>query len=343
MPHHKLIIVASTGLVNSKSQALNILGLKDDATIDDINKAFKYKARHNHPDVGGSTKDMQMIIAARDFLVELLKNEEEHVTHSSVPYSETAETDMSYEDIANMRKEMGRENFNKKFPGWENELKREMGLDEWNRIFEGYDSNHNPYDDIEQEQIYDQLEDVAFDVAHELFEHGMKDKNIDLYTNISNLIKQYHTLVTIPSWIQENTRLRNYFYKELKDKLNDLILDNVDDFNITIDDIISFPNEKIIHSFLSRDGNIENSELPNDLLSDKNFAISVISFIDKNPEKGKILINKYKNNKYFLDGILKASNFLYYIRNNINAKNLVLSLPFNGNQRKIVERWLDKE
>lgn len=47
----------------------DILGVPEGASDDDIKKAYKKKARELHPDMGGSTEDMQRLNQARDTLL----------------------------------------------------------------------------------------------------------------------------------------------------------------------------------------------------------------------------------------------------------------------------------
>lgn len=338
---YQLITLCVSGLVNSKEQAFSILDLNPNIDFNEreINRAFREKSKTLHPDkLSGNLQGMQMLAAAKDFLISLIEG-----NLQPSPQVEDNLYEMSYEDIANMRREMGREEFNKKFPGWEGEIKHEMGLDNWNKTFENYDPEYNPYDDpsymADQDAMWDSLRDSASDAATALFEQGLEDNKINLHSNFSELLEQYPELIQIPSWIKTDS-FKKSFYTAAKDKFNELILDNADNFEITFDDMISFPNDKIVKSFLSRDGNIERYDIPDNLLSDKNFVRSVLLLISDNYEKGRIFVEKYKNNKHFIDGILKAAGFLYYIRNNIDAKNLILSMSFNDNQQNIVNRWL---
>lgn len=141
----KILKLASIGLVNTKKEAANILGISIDATKEQILKAYKELALKYHPDKGGTEEQMKLINAAKDFLLEF-KNKPE-ISEELNDFEEDIDPHPTYEEIAEIRKQMGREKFNEKFPGWLNELKNEMGLHEYNKIFEGYDPEYNPIED----------------------------------------------------------------------------------------------------------------------------------------------------------------------------------------------------
>ncbi|MNV68254.1 Chaperone protein DnaJ [compost metagenome] len=68
----------------SREEALDVLGLQSNATLQDIKKAYKILAQQHHPDRGGSQKEFERLTTA----YELLKNAKTVVvprlTHASV-------------------------------------------------------------------------------------------------------------------------------------------------------------------------------------------------------------------------------------------------------------------
>lgn len=234
---------------------------------------------------------------------------------------------------------MGREAFNQKFPNWENEIKHEIGLDAWNSTFEGYEPNSEP--DFEKEnELLENISIVATDAAHEIIDKLLENNELTLHVNGYDLLKKYKHIITIPDWISQYSSRLNLFQKEFSLMINEFILKNIDDINLSFEDMITYPNIYVIVSFFSRDENIEKYNVPDALLSDKNFVRSIFFLLEKNLERGITFIEKYQNNKNFIDGILKAVNFLYYLRGKITAKKVILNMPFSESQRKIVERWL---
>jgi DnaJ-class molecular chaperone len=53
------------------NQAKNILGLKEDSTIEDLEKAYREMAKRTHPDYGGNIVDFKKVKAAYDFLKQM--------------------------------------------------------------------------------------------------------------------------------------------------------------------------------------------------------------------------------------------------------------------------------
>lgn len=64
----------SPGSPMSKSEALQVLGLKPGATNSDVNKAYHNLMKLAHPDKGGSDFLAQQINQARDVLIRSHKN-----------------------------------------------------------------------------------------------------------------------------------------------------------------------------------------------------------------------------------------------------------------------------
>ena len=179
-----LYVRAAQGMVASLEEAARILGVSPTATAEEIKKAYKQKVSKVHTDLPGSASnsknklEFKMLNAA----FELIMNPPKEAwldTDTSTGFTPPEPDDVSYEDIANMRKEMGREEFNKAYPGWEGELQREMGLDEYNSTFEGYDPNdqgsggYDEYsggysdDEAKYESAFDHLKDSIYDAISE--------------------------------------------------------------------------------------------------------------------------------------------------------------------------------
>ena len=346
---YNIFVLAATGLVNSKHHALSILGLTENPSLDDIKKAYKIKSKELHPDLNpnASQLEMKMLNAARDFL---LSTQNEEVVPKA-PITEVQEDDFypSYEEIAQERRDLGRDEFAKKYPGWEGELKGEMGLDEYNRIFEGYDPNYNPYNDrgdSDQDNLYEYAGDYASDAAYELFEKAKEDKNLDIYTKSHDLIDKYPEIVKPPDFYKNKNKQKLFakFYDELlSEKFSELILDNIDDFDLTLDYVLDFPNHKVVTSFFSRGDNVEKFTVPDSSLNNKIFIMSIFHMLIK-PECfffAKKFFNKYRDNNNFINGIMKCTGFLYWFKENEKAKELIKSLPFNDEQKYVVNRWLD--
>lgn len=338
-----LISLAAQGLVNSKYQALSILGLQGDPLEEDINKAFKEKAKMHHPDKpGGDAETMKMLIAARDFLLEYKdSNNKEHPINTpdidNIPLY-----DLSYEDIADMRKEMGRDAFEKKYPGWTNELKHEMGLDAWNKTFEGYNPKSDIYHENEKyENMMDSLYESAYDCAYELFQLGMEEGKITLYSNALDLLQIYSDKLPIPSFIQESPNLLDLFNKRLIESFNEILLKNVDDLDVSYEDMLDYPNMNVIQSFLLRNNNVEDINIPDYLFANTDFMRAFFLLLDKDVTKGLLFADKYRNNPKFIEGILNSRSYLYYLKNNL-AKNVIMNLPFNESDKNAIKRILKK-
>lgn len=345
----QLFIYATYGLVNSIAQAYSLLGLQEGASNEEIKAAFKNKALKLHPDINKSpsaNEDMQLLNAAKDFLLNNNKQQEIPISQSEpeVVVPEENPFDLSYEEISELRDRMGRDEFEKKFPGWTGELRREIGLDAYNKLFEKYDPNYNPYDDpyyaAQIDQLYDQVKDTAWEIASNLYDKGMEDKIIDIYTRVDSLVEKYPDIAQPPSWIEKKGLLKE-FNKLLVKEFDDRLLDNLDEFEIPLDFMLSFPNEKVISAFLSKEGNIEKYDLPDKLLSSKDFGRAFILMLKHNEDVAEKFIDKYRGNKAFIDGIMQSTGFLHYIRDNGTAKILIKSIKFDPDQRKIIDRWLN--
>ncbi|MEA3491877.1 MAG: J domain-containing protein [Campylobacterota bacterium] len=58
-----------TQIISDIQKALDILGLPSLVTREDIKKQYRYLAKKNHPDLGGSPKDMEMINSSYRLLI----------------------------------------------------------------------------------------------------------------------------------------------------------------------------------------------------------------------------------------------------------------------------------
>lgn len=336
MKSRQLIILAATGLVNSKAQAYKILGLPETASKEDINKAFKTKAKLIHPDVNPSVDpvEMKLLIAARDFL---LANKD---IYEPTVIEEEYENppDLSYEEIADLRKEIGRNEFNKRYPGWEGELKHEIGLNRWNLIFENYDPAEY-YEDHDDDRAWEIIQEEAEITADEIFEKAKSDKAIDFYTNFDDLISKYPELAKPSPWVVRHGFEKEFLIK-VKKEIEKKFFNNLDNFDISFQDVLDFPNDQVLASFLEREGNVDKYTFPNPMLETKDFGRSIILILYDNFEVGAKVINKYRNNKFFLAGLFESVNYMNALKYNEKAVNLIKSLPFTPEEMKVVDRWL---
>lgn len=158
----------------SLDEALSLLEINpsEQLSVSLIKEKKNKAALKHHPDHGGSHEMMLKINSAVDYLLNFLNKKS--LEQDS---SEYLNEDLSYEDIAEMRREMGREEFERKFPGWVSEIKHEIGLDEYNRLFEGYDSNYNPYDDESYQRSQEELWEYAYNIIDDSVDlSGLMDK-----------------------------------------------------------------------------------------------------------------------------------------------------------------------
>ena len=164
---YKLASTKAADLLSSedKVQAASILEVSVSASRDEIRKAYLKKVRECHPDINTSAgaDDMMKLINAAYTVMSTVMSDA--YSPEIVPQSPFGDIDYpSYEDIAKMRDEMGREAFNKKYPGWVGELQGELGLKKYNEIYEGYDPDYNPGDDLQLQANLDQLWESAYSI-----------------------------------------------------------------------------------------------------------------------------------------------------------------------------------
>lgn len=187
----KLIKFAHTFF--SREEALAELGLGTDATAEDIKKAYRKKAFELHPDKNKSptaTDDLSRVNLAYKYLIDdnarkENKDEEPVAPKPSInidfeDFIDDFEDPMypSYETIAEEFKELGKAEFNKKYPGWESELMSEMGLDNFNSTFYGMSDADQEQDQMDYERSWEiraetleyQISDFFYDIFDELNE-----------------------------------------------------------------------------------------------------------------------------------------------------------------------------
>jgi len=320
-----LRIFAAYGLVNSKQQALNLLGLSNNASEEAIKQAFKQKALKAHPDVGGTNENMQLLIAARDYLLA-----------KPMEVEEPPNWEMSYEDIADLRTEMGIEEFNRKYQGWEGELKREMGLDHYNDIFEGYNpKKDNYYNEQNYERKLESIASDAADLANDLIDLAIDNKIFSLYLRSGEVIEKFN--INLLDYVDEE--YLDIFIKDLDESFYEKILKNLDSTKITLEEMMEYPNIHVIEAFLSDYSN-KDILIPNEMLGSTEFCQAILFLLSKDPDIAKIYIMKYKDNNSFIDAMVECCGFYYCIRGNDKAIELLRQINFNPKQKSIVDSWL---
>jgi hypothetical protein len=183
----------------------------DTLTLELLNKKFKAAVLKHHPDKGGSDEMFKKVNAARYYLIQKLEGKDFNdpdTIESEIDEPEPS-PHLTYEQIAQMRKEMGRDAFRQQFPDWETELKQEMGLEEFNRVFEGYDSKYDPANDPHTAGRYEQ----------------------DLYETAGNLIADSIDTDALENRLDNLTKEeKSYLLKNLNDP--DALLDAIDSLGL---------------------------------------------------------------------------------------------------------------
>jgi len=318
-----------------KDTALRLLNLPENFSAEDLKKTYKQKAFELHPDRNPSPT------ANKD----LLEVNEAYQTLTNLPKEIELEEDPypSYEEIAQMRKDMGREEFNKRFPDWEMELKSEMGLDEYNRIFEGYDPHYEPsYED--QQRLWDSIEGLAGDEADNIINLAKENNDLNLYSNVNDLIKKYLNK-DLSIFKNHSERVVSEFKKLLAETLKEKILDAADEFDITLQDVLDFPHHKVVQAYIEQSNNLE---FPDKLLENKDFVKGGLLLLDNyTPYKkalGKAFFNKYKNNVVFLTTIADSAKDFWWLKNHPEIKEQLLnSSLLSEEQLKNIKRWITRE
>ena len=183
---YKLASTKAADLLSSKdkAQAALILGISVDASKEHIKKAYLTKVRECHPDrnkSAGADDMMKLINAAYTVMSTVMSDA---YSPEIVPQSPSGDIDYpSYEDIAEMRREMGIEAFDKKYPGWLGELRHEMGLEEYNKTFEGYDHKYNPGDDLQLQENLEQLWNSAYSTISDSIDLSKIENKIESMSN----------------------------------------------------------------------------------------------------------------------------------------------------------------
>jgi hypothetical protein len=88
-------------LAMSRMEAAQILGVSDNASQQDIEKAWKQKAFESHPDRGGSLEDMKNINIARDILLNKREDDFESPNYESSPTEEEVRAEQYREYLNN--------------------------------------------------------------------------------------------------------------------------------------------------------------------------------------------------------------------------------------------------
>lgn len=193
------------GLVNSLSEAAQILGISESADKKEIDQAYRRKALQHHPDKNpgkDTTLLMQKINEAREFFLDYLNNSSQP-PQIMEPIEDPIEDPMysSWEDVAEEYKQ-DRDAWSKKYNKYE--VQGEIGIDAWNSMFEGYDPNYEP--GPEQQMKEDQIYDYIFESLKDEIDI---DNVIDFWFENKNL--QHLTKEKIKKFI------KNHDINELKE------------------------------------------------------------------------------------------------------------------------------
>ena len=259
-------------------EAAKILEISPSSSKEEIKDAYKRKVLEWHPDKNKSPdaeNQVKLINQAYSVMKEMAHSPSGRV---EVPKPTTkmkeVSPDISYEDIAEIRKEMGREKFDEEFPGLTSELKSEMGLDKYNKLFEGYDPNYNPEDDPDVSRREEAILEAATDEIYGFFDFTNLEENLpvmsredklrllDLRNEDYQVAKQELEKLGAKIYFDENQpvtkdsvisklgdrRFKRMLNEVLASKLNDIIKSHSDEFSelVSLDDILKDPPKYFI-------------------------------------------------------------------------------------------------
>jgi curved DNA-binding protein CbpA len=270
-------LASSSDLLRSgnKEEACRILEVPISASKEEIKKSYIKKVLKWHPDKNKSPEanDMMKLINAAYTVMSNANAYSSGVTAQNPPPvgdQEPVDEQPSYEDIAKIREEMGREAFDAQYPGWLGELRSEMGLTEYNSIFEGYDPNYDPENDPQFQSNLNQLWERAYQIISDCIDLSEIEDNIESmsrdtkislldlnnadYEKLKLTLEKLGGKIEIDSMpVEKNSplyKLSNKDLKRLKTEALQNALNNIIKFNdyeftecISLEDILKYPSK----------------------------------------------------------------------------------------------------
>jgi len=282
----------------SKEEALAELGLDINASPEDIKKAYRKKVFDLHPDKNSSSTandDLARVNLAYKYLVDTDKKEEP-TTQSAVPkppiniefedLDDSEDFYPSYEEIAEEFKNLGKAEFNKKYPGWESELMSEMGLDNFNSTFYGMSDADQEQNEMDYER--------SWEIRAENLEDKLSDFFYNLYDNLSETEKAELTNYYLTGNLNLNTILLSINDESKFNELKSMEDETERDLKKAFEEIcIEKISKHVLEDF---DYNVLNKEILKNMSRAAIFKLLPFASFDKLRE-------------LFLDDIVKSNNF----------------------------------
>lgn len=312
------------GLVNSLSEAAQILGISESADKKEIDQAYRRKALQHHPDKNpgkDTTLLMQKINEAREFFLDYLNNSSQP-PQIMEPIEDPIEDPMysSWEEVAEEYKQ-DRDAWSKKYNKYE--VQREIGLDAWNSMFEGYDPNYEP-----GPEQWDNEDRIYEDIFYSLNDEIDIDNVIDFWFENKDL--RSFTKEKIKKFIKNNdiNELKGIIdlsgYNNKKETLSSRFAER------TIEKVEKALAEKLIESLIKEDLLLK-IITPAEILSGEffNYQLAFKVLMNMPEEQFMELINKIKNSPE------------KFIKNELGFnKGINCSIAFNGPNSEELGRTL---